>query len=71
MQLSSPKREATKMRAELERETSARQTLQLQLDSKEQMIAGLRAQLETTSLLSTHPLPFHSSARHLRTLPCW
>ena len=38
--------ENVRMKAELEREGSGRRTLQLQLESKEQSISGLKAQME-------------------------
>ena len=53
-QLSSAQHEAVKTRTELDQESSARRTLQLQLESKEQLIAGLMAQLETRSIYHHH-----------------
>lgn len=57
MQLTVAQQEAARARSELDREVSARQTLQLQLENKEQLIAGLRAQLETKTLQQQLPLP--------------
>ena len=64
VQSSSTQHEAGKTRAELDRESSARRTLQLQLESKEQLIAGLMAQLETRSLYN-HQAPTSSGSAEL------
>jgi len=43
-------KENVKIRADLERELTARQTLQLQVESKEQVINSLKAQLEASGV---------------------
>ena len=49
-QLSSVQKENLRLRGDLERELGSCQTLQLQLDSKDQLIASLRAQLDSRAM---------------------
>ena len=49
LQLTAFQKENLKMRCDLEREITARQTLQLQLESKEQLVGSLKSQLEARS----------------------
>ena len=53
-QLSNLQRENIKIRSDQERELSNRQALQMQLENKEQLIASLKAQLETRGMC---PMP--------------
>ena len=49
------------MRCDLEREITARQTVQLQLESKEQLVASLKAQLEARLAATDHSAMLASS----------
>lgn len=49
MQLSELQKENVRLRDELERENVARQTLQLQVESKDQLLSTMRAQADTRS----------------------
>ena len=64
LQLSSLQKDNHRLRSDLEREIATRQTLELQIESKEQTINSLKTQLETKKhLLIEHSSPLKDPER--------
>jgi len=63
-QLNSLQKDNQRLRSDLEREISTRQTLELQIESKEQTVSSLKAQLEAKKhLLIEHASPIKDPER--------
>ena len=70
LQLSSLQKDNQRLRVDLEREITARQTLELQVESKEQTINSLKSQLEAKKhLLIEHSSPLKDPDRAVSYVP--